>query len=226
VSPPVHAEPHAIGIDIGGTKIAGGVVTAAGLILDRTRVLTPPANQAATLAALVAVVDGLRARHPLVDAIGIGAAGLVASRAVGTLRFPAGAFSAIGIVLVWFVLGFFFYATLFAVAGSIVPRQEDLQATMTPLTILIIASFFIGISAVQDPSTTLASVASYLPFSAPLVMPTRIVLGDIAPWQALLSAAISIGATFALVPVATRVYSRAVLRTGRVRIREVLRVEG
>jgi len=156
----------------------------------------------------------------------IGAAGLVASRAVGTLRFPAGAFSAIGIVLVWFVLGFFFYATLFAVAGSIVPRQEDLQATMTPLTILIIASFFIGISAVQDPSTTLASVASYLPFSAPLVMPTRIVLGDIAPWQALLSAAISIGATLALIPVATRVYSRAVLRTGRVRIREVLRVEG
>jgi ABC-2 type transport system permease protein len=156
----------------------------------------------------------------------IGAAGLAASSAVGTLRFPAGAISAIAIVLVWFVLGFFFYATLFAVAGSIVPRQEDLQATMTPLTILIIASFFIGIGAVQDPSSTLASVASYLPFSAPLVMPTRIVIGDIAPWQALLSAAVSIGATFALIPVATRVYSRAVLRTGRVRIREVLRVEG
>jgi hypothetical protein len=57
-------------------------------------------------------------------------------------------------------------------------------------------------------------------------MPTRILLGDIAPWQALLSATISIGATFALIPVATRVYSRAMLRTGRVRIREVLRVEG
>jgi ABC-2 type transport system permease protein len=155
----------------------------------------------------------------------IGAAGLAASSAVGTLRFPAGALSAIGIVLVWFVLGFFFYATLFAVAGSIVPRQEDLQATMTPLSIVIIASFFIGIGALQDPSSTLASVASYLPFSAPLVMPTRIVLGSIAPWQALLSATISIGATFALIPVATRVYSGAVLRTGRVRIREVLRVE-
>jgi ABC-2 type transport system permease protein len=156
----------------------------------------------------------------------IGAVGLAASSAVGTLRFPTGALSAIGIVLVWFVLGFFFYSTLFAVAGSIVPRQEDLQATMTPLTILIIASFFIGVGAVQDPSSTLASVASYLPFSAPLVMPTRIALGDIAPWQAVLSAALSIGATFALIPVATRVYSRAMLRTGRVRIREVLRVEG
>ena len=57
-------------------------------------------------------------------------------------------------------------------------------------------------------------------------MPTRIVLGDIALWKAVLSAAISIGATIGLIPVATRVYSRAVLRTGRVRIREVLRVEG
>lgn len=156
----------------------------------------------------------------------IGGAGLAASAAVGSLRFPAGALSAIGIVLIWFVIGFFFYSALFAVAGSIVPRQEDLQATMTPLTILIIASFFIGVAAVQDPSSTLATVASYLPFSAPLVMPTRIALGDIALWQALLSAAISIGATFALIPVATRVYSRAMLRTGRVRIREVLRVEG
>jgi ABC-2 type transport system permease protein len=156
----------------------------------------------------------------------IGGAGLAASAAVGSLRFPAGALSAIGIVLIWFVIGFFFYSTLFAVAGAIVPRQEDLQATMTPLTILIIASFFIGVGAVQDPSSTLATVASYLPFSSPLVMPTRIALGDIALWQALLSAAISIGATFALIPVATRVYSRAMLRTGRVRIREVLRVEG
>ena len=70
-------EPHAIGLDIGGTKIAGGVVTAAGVVLERTRVPTPPADEAATLAAMVAVVDELRARHPRVDAIGVGAAGLV-----------------------------------------------------------------------------------------------------------------------------------------------------
>jgi len=70
-------EPHAIGLDIGGTKIAGGVVTAAGVVLERTRVPTPPADEAATLAAMVAVVDELRARHPRVDAIGVGAAGMV-----------------------------------------------------------------------------------------------------------------------------------------------------
>jgi glucokinase len=70
-------QPHAIGLDIGGTKIAGGVVTAGGEVLERTRVPTPPADEAATLAAMVAVVDELRARHPGVDAIGVGAAGLV-----------------------------------------------------------------------------------------------------------------------------------------------------
>ena len=57
----------------------------------------------------------------------IGLVGLFASAAVGTLEFPSGAFATIGLVLGWFVLGFFFYASLFAVAGSIVTRQEDLD---------------------------------------------------------------------------------------------------
>jgi glucokinase len=75
--PPTASEPHGIGLDIGGTKIAAGVVTAAGVVLDRTRVPTPPADQAATVTAMVAVVDELRARHPEVCAVGVGAAGLV-----------------------------------------------------------------------------------------------------------------------------------------------------
>ena len=156
----------------------------------------------------------------------IGLVALFASNAVGSLEFPSGAIATIGVVLVWFVLGFFFYAGLFAVAGSIVSRQEDLQTTMTPLTILIIASFIIGLSATGDPDSTLAVVASLLPFSSPLVMPTRIVLGDAAPWEVVASLAISVASTAALIPIATKVYSRALLRPGRVRIRQVLRAGG
>jgi ABC-2 type transport system permease protein len=156
----------------------------------------------------------------------IGVVGLAAAQIVNSLQFPAGAVATIGIVLVWFVLGFFFYAGLFAVAGSIVTRQEDLQTTMTPLTILIVVSFFIGISATGNPSSTLATVASLLPPSAPLVMPTRIVLGEATPAEVVLSAALTIGATIALIPIATRIYERAVLRPGRVRIRQVLREAG
>jgi ABC-2 type transport system permease protein len=151
--------------------------------------------------------------------------GLVTARAVGSLDFPSGAIATIGIVLVWFVLGFFFYAGLFAVAGSIVTRQEDLQTTMTPLTIVIVVSFFVGINATSDPGSTLAAVASLVPPSAPLVMPSRIVLGEASGWSIALSAGLSIGATAALVPLATRIYSRAVLRSGRVRLRQVLRAE-
>ena len=156
----------------------------------------------------------------------IGLVGLFASNAVGSLEFPSGAIATMGVVLVWFVLGFFFYAGLFAVAGSIVTRQEDLQTTMTPLTILIIASFIIGLSATGDPDSTLAVVASLLPFSSPLVMPTRIVLGDAATWEVVASLAISVVSTAALIPIATKIYSRALLRPGRVRIRQVLRAGG
>jgi ABC-2 type transport system permease protein len=156
----------------------------------------------------------------------IGIVGLVTSMAVGRLEFPSGALATVGLVLFWFVLGFFFYATLFAVAGSIVTRQEDLQTTMTPLTLLIVASFFVGISATSNPSSTLATVASLLPFSSPLVMPTRIALGEATPWEVVLSIAISIGSTALLIPIATKVYSRALLQTGRVRIRQVLRQRG
>jgi len=156
----------------------------------------------------------------------IGLVGLFVSNAVGSLEFPSGAIATMGVVLVWFVLGFFFYAGLFAVAGSIVTRQEDLQTTMTPLTILIIASFIIGLSATGDPDSTLAMVASLLPFSSPLVMPTRIVIGDAAPWEVVASLAISVMSTAALIPIATKVYSRALLRPGRVRIRQVLRAGG
>jgi ABC-2 type transport system permease protein len=156
----------------------------------------------------------------------IGLVGLFASSAVGTLEFPSGAIATVGLVLVWFVLGFFFYATMFAVAGSIVTRQEDLQTTMTPLTILIVGSFFIGLSATSNPDSTLAVVASLLPFSSPLVMPTRIALGEAATREVVASIAISVAATAALIPLATKIYSRALLRPGRVRIRQVLRAGG
>lgn len=165
--------------------------------------------------------------------LGIGALGLVqlaliagvglgVAEAAGRLRFPGGAAVVVALVLGWFLLGYAFYAALFAVAGSIVPRQEDLQATMTPVSILIIGALFVGIQANTDPGGTLAAVASMVPPTAPLTMPSRLVLGEAPAWQGALSALLTVGATVGLVPLATRIYARAVLRPGRVRIREVL----
>jgi glucokinase-like ROK family protein len=70
-------------MDIGGTKIAAGVVRADGCIVERTRIPTPQeTDEKVTISALVEVIDGLRAAHPQVEAIGVGAAGLV--------QWPAG----------------------------------------------------------------------------------------------------------------------------------------
>src|SRR5918998_5314940 len=68
----------AIGLDVGGTKIAGGVVTAEGEVLDRMVIPTPASDdELATLAAIAQAIRELRRRHPGVEAIGVGAAGLV-----------------------------------------------------------------------------------------------------------------------------------------------------
>jgi ABC-2 type transport system permease protein len=152
----------------------------------------------------------------------IGLIGFATALGVGRIDFPGGALGAIAVVLLWFLFGYAFYASLFAVAGSIVSRQEDLQATMTPLSLVIIASFFLGIQSVSSPDSTLATVSSLMPWSAPLSMPSRIMLGQASLGFALLSASISIAATAVLIPIATRVYANAVLRPGKVRLREAL----
>jgi len=153
----------------------------------------------------------------------IGVIAIVTARLTGGLTVPSGALAVAGLVLVWFVLGFAFYSSLFAAAGSLVPRQEELQNTMTPLSLVILASFFIAISAINNPDTTLAQVAALLPPSSPLVMPPRIVLGHSSPAEIVAAILILLASTAALVPVAGRIYQRAILRTGKVRIRDALR---
>ena len=148
---------------------------------------------------------------------------LIVSNAVGLLTFPAGALGAAGLVIVWFALGFAFYSTLFAVAGSLVSRQEDLQNTMTPISLVILASFFVSIGALSSPDSPLVKIASFLPPSAPLAMPPRLILGSATPADAVVSAAISIAATVGMIRIASRIYASAILRTGRVGLREVWR---
>jgi len=148
---------------------------------------------------------------------------LFVSNAVGLLTFPAGALGAAGLVIVWFAIGFAFYSTLFAVAGSLVSRQEDLQNTMTPISLVILASFFVSIGALSSPDAPLVKLASFLPPSAPLAMPPRLILGSATPAQAVLSAAISIASTVGMIRIASRIYASAILRTGRVGLREVWR---
>jgi ABC-type Na+ efflux pump permease subunit len=182
------------------------------------------------------LLSTIRPRQLLAGKIfGIGALGLLQlavigvvaatlASATGVLEIPGHAFATIGLALVWFVFGFGFYASLFAVAGALVSRMEELQNAIVPINLTILGSFFISIAAIDDPDAALAKAASLVPFSSSLAMPVRIAVGAAPLWQAALSLAILAGSIAVMVPFAGRMYSGAVLRLGaRVKLRDAWR---
>jgi ABC-2 type transport system permease protein len=79
----------------------------------------------------------------------------------------------------------------------------------------------------QDPSGPVAIVASFIPFSAPMVVPMRAALGAITPIEILAAALVTIAAIWVLFVVGGRVYAGAALQTaGRMRLRDAWRSAG
>jgi ABC-2 type transport system permease protein len=149
---------------------------------------------------------------------------IVLARVTGALELPGEAIGVALLAIGWFLLGFAFYAGLFAVAGSLVSRMEELQNAMTPINLVIFVSLFISIGALQDPDGLLPRIASFLPTSSALAMPVRIVLGSATPLEVALSVAIVVVSAAAMIPVSARLYAGAILRTGaRVKLRDAWR---
>jgi len=122
---------------------------------------------------------------------------------------------------VFFLFGFILLASLFAAAASMVSRQEDIGSTTTPLTMLVMAPYFLVIFFNDNP--TVLAIMSYVPFSAPVGMPMRIFLGQAQWWEPLLSLAILAATCVAAILVAARIYENSLLRMGgRVKLAEAL----
>ncbi|HEX8158007.1 MAG TPA: ABC transporter permease, partial [Solirubrobacteraceae bacterium] len=154
--------------------------------------------------------------------VGVGATAL--GVATDQVELTGESARAIGVVLAWFVLGYAFYACLFAVAGALVPRQEDIQNTTTPLSIVLFGSFMLSFAAIDDPGGGLATALTFIPPTAPMIAPVRLIAGEMPVEQVVLSVAALLVGTAALVGVAARMYSNAVLRTGtRVKLLEAWR---
>ncbi len=144
----------------------------------------------------------------------IGVIGLGTAAAAGALDVDGTVLSAAGLALAWFVVGYAFYACAFACAGALVPRQEDLQSTMTPLTLIILVSFFLAFAVQSDPDGTLAHITAFIPMTAPMTMPPRIVTGDVATWEIVASFLVTAVGAALLIPLAARIYAGGILRTG------------
>ena len=155
----------------------------------------------------------------------VGVLGLLLAIITGALTITAVAAGTLLWGLIWYLLGFFLYAAVFAAAGSLVSRQEDIQAVLVPITLVLVLAFVLGFGVLaQDAAGTAATVLSLIPPFTPILMPGKIALGAAAGWQIALGIALTLAATGLLTLLGGRIYRAAVLHMGsRLRLRDALR---
>jgi ABC-2 type transport system permease protein len=160
----------------------------------------------------------------LAQATAIVAFALLLAKGVGSNLLHGTGPTVVLSTLVWLFLGYAFYCWVYAAAGSMAERQDQVQSLAFPLSIPIIFGYIMALTAVSSGSvSSFFRVLAYLPPTAPFAMPVLVGLGAVTWWQFLASAAISVVCTIAMARLAAGVYRRAILRTGgRVKIREIL----
>ncbi|MFP7737780.1 ABC transporter permease [Priestia aryabhattai] len=116
---------------------------------------------------------------------------------------------------VFFILGYFLFATLAAFLGSLVSRIEDVQQMITPMTLVIVAAFLIAMFGLGDPETKIITVTSFIPVFAPMIMFLRVGMLNVPLWEVSVSIGILVVTITALAIFGARVYKGGVLMYGQ-----------
>lgn len=173
------------------------------------------------------VLSSVRARDLLLGkVIGVGVLGVIQIMVLAGSALTAGAMFGSNVVpsvsvgllvsgIVWFVLGYLLYGSVFAAGASLAPRQEDAQSTLAPVSVLLMLSYFGAIFAASDSQSILAQVVSWVPFTAPFAMPGRFAAGDALWWEVVASMAITAVTAAIVLRLAERIYVRSVIHTDR-----------
>ena len=119
------------------------------------------------------------------------------------------------VIVLYFLFGFVFYASLLAAAGSMVNTEQDAQQAAMPVMYLLIGSWLFVNSVIVNPTGTIARVLSWLPFSSPIIMPMRMGLSPV-PWTSVAGslAVCALGCVFAIW-LAARIYRVGMLMYGK-----------
>ena len=186
------------------------------------------------------VAEVLLARMPAREilagkVVGIGVVGLTQLSVIGVAAVTTAAFSGdadapsipgdvLAWTCLWFVLGYLFYSVLYAALGATTSRIEDAQAAITPITGLMLLSYFGVIYAEENPDAVVTILLSYFPPTAPVVMTYRLAVHAVPGWQMMTAAICMVIAMWGLIRLAGRIYSGALLRFGgRVPLRDLVR---
>jgi ABC-2 type transport system permease protein len=159
--------------------------------------------------------------------IGLLVAGaLAANAAVGAFDVPRATGTLVAVSLTMLLVGFLFYASLYAVAGSLAPSLEDAQSSAGPLGLLLTGAYFaVFLVVLPAPSSLWSQVLSFVPPTAPFVVPTRLGLGAMSTGEAVASILVTAVGTVVTVRLAGRLYASSLLAGGKLSWRDAWRGE-
>lgn len=123
---------------------------------------------------------------------------------------------------VFVTLGYFLYATLLAMLGSLVSRIEDVNQLIAPVNVLIVIAFILSIIGMIDPTTELVTYGSFVPFFAPMLMFVRVAILSVPAWQIGLSIGLLIGAIVSFAIIGAKVYKGGVLLYGKTSYKSII----
>ena len=152
----------------------------------------------------------------------------VAVLVTDTIGLPVIAVGDVALAVVWFALGFALYAFLFAAAAALVNKVTEVSSAITPIMIVLVGGYLLGVTVVTaDPEGPWSVTASLFPLTAPLSMPIRWSSGAVPAVQLLLAMILTAVAAVLMVLLASFIYRRALVITGRrVKLSEVVRLPG
>lgn len=159
--------------------------------------------------------------------VGLGGVALVTGLATDVISVDVTAVRLLGAVVLWYVLGYGFFAVLYAALGALVSRQEDVNSATGPLTLLSFATFFAAQGALSDPDATWVRVLAWIPPFSSMLQPVRIAAGVTSPVEVIGAVVLMLASLVAAALAATAIYRRSVLNIGaRQSLKQVLGRDG
>ncbi len=141
-----------------------------------------------------------------------------------TLTFPTISVATLAILVLYFLLGYAFYASLFAAVGAMAGSQEEAQQASQPVIMLLVSAIIFAQPVLINPTSRLAEIVSWLPFTAPIIMPIRMSVIQV-PWSEIIGSLAGLLVACGLaIWVSARIYRVGLLMTGkRPNLKELMR---
>lgn len=118
------------------------------------------------------------------------------------------------ITFIYFILGYAFFALLYALTGSTVSKPEDVQSANSPVAIIAVIGFYLSYFTMMNPTSDLNKVAGILPISSPFCMPFRVMMGIASTSDIIISIAVLVVTIAIIALFSIRIYSQAILNYG------------